>query len=118
MTESQRIRKEKQIVPDEDLERDNTPEKNRNRVAKQLNVEAYDKVRKSLEGMPIGTPLNPRIPTDTLPYITRTDWKQFGKISGLIVLEEALPDVPEFEEAPTEVDLELLELREEIDGDQ
>ena len=71
-----------------ELEKDNTPEKNRLRVKEKGNIEAYETVKRSLRGTPFGQPLNPDIPTDTLPYVSASDWKQNGDKSEWIILPE------------------------------
>jgi|SRR3972149_1079866 len=93
----------------EELETDNTPEKNRLRVAKQLNIEAYETARKSLEKTPIGKPLNPKIPTDSLPYITRLDWKQNGRREEWLILNDEAVPIEELADEPTEKELSKIE---------
>ena len=101
----------------EGLEIENTPEKNRLRVAEQRNIEAYEKARRSLERTPIGKPLKSSIPTDQLPFISREDWKQNGDKSAWVVLSEEVLSLERLEEIEeiSEAELKIIE-EGEIDG--
>lgn len=94
----------------EGLEMDNTPEKNRQRVAEQRNIEGYESARRSLERTPIGSKLGSNIPTDQLPAITRADWKQNGNREAWLILSEEVLVLDGAEETePSEKVLEEME---------